>query len=196
MQMQKNAKSQKNATYKGNRGSKTKKGRSKWFKNFLRRLRRQLQAFFSRHKMQEFLPGKSRKMQKNATFKGEKPLGKKGKKKGIKNATTQQKKCKMAQNAKKKKCKKNNNAFAYLAPHCRKRMFSPSNKKHVFFPQQKKPISNPAFQGLVDFFRKIHSLHNRAANRLLRKKKKNTTTEAPPTWIFFFGGGRSNVASQ
>ena len=77
----------------GKKGSETKKARSKWFKVFLRRLRCRLHSLFSRHKTQQLLPGKSQKMQKNAT--------------------TQQK---MLNGPKCKKINNNNNTFAYLAP--------------------------------------------------------------------------------
>ena len=55
-------------------GSKTKKGRSKWFKKFLGRLRRRLHLFFSRHKIQEILPGKTRKCKKKCNIQGKKEL--------------------------------------------------------------------------------------------------------------------------
>ena len=91
-------KCKKNATYKVKKGLETKKGRSKWFKFFLRR---RFKPFLSRHKMQEFLPGKGRKMptkEKKRNIHGKKaPSEKKSKKKQL-----HSKKCKMAQNAEKK----------------------------------------------------------------------------------------------
>ena len=93
-----------------------------------------------------------------------------------------------------KKCKK---CICIFSPHTAEKEYFPIKQKTCLLPStEKKTFSNPTCQVLVDFFRKIHSLHNRAANRLLRKKKKNTTTEAPPTWIFFFFGGGEGETEQ
>ena len=68
-------KKKKKATYKGKRESETKKGRSKRFNIFLRRLRSK--TFFPRYKIQEPSPRKSQKMQKNATYETSEKMQKK-----------------------------------------------------------------------------------------------------------------------
>ena len=70
------------------RGPRQKNGRSKWFKIILRRLQRRWEPFFSRHKLQEFLPGKSRKCKKMQHTREKRPFTKKMQKKIQKNATT------------------------------------------------------------------------------------------------------------
>ena len=75
---------QKKSNSQGKRGVQDKKKRSKWFKNFLRRLWRRLHLLFSTHKMIFFLPEKkieNAKKCKKCNLQGKKALSDKNAKK-------------------------------------------------------------------------------------------------------------------